>query len=131
MIRGGNSDFGLECAGVVSHVGPDNGDFKVGDRVLCWFPGSLATHVRVDAQWCVKLPDDLSFEEAVSLPTNFATMIRGLMEIANLARGDTVLIHSAAHPMGSAAVQIAQMTGAEVRDTFFLLIPPNYLNVDE
>ncbi|KAF7503264.1 hypothetical protein GJ744_004055 [Endocarpon pusillum] len=118
-LRDSELDIDVRCASVNYRdsfiaAGSDNGDFKVGDRVLCWFPGSLATHVRVDAQWCVKLPGDLSWEEAVSLPTNFATMIRGLMEIANLARGETILIHSAAHPMGLAAFQIAQMIGAEI-----------------
>ncbi|RYP11136.1 hypothetical protein DL765_007885 [Monosporascus sp. GIB2] len=111
-----NRGLGLECAGTITRVNPDtnyNG-LQIGDRVLCWSAGSLATHVRVNAQWCVKIPDSLAFDEAVTLPTAYGTMIRGLLEVVSLATGDTVLIHSAADAMGIAAIQIAQMKGAEI-----------------
>ncbi|KAK2782399.1 Type I Iterative PKS [Onygenales sp. PD_12] len=110
-----NQHIGLDCAGVIVDVGPKaNTDFKVGDRVICWYPGALATHVRVDAQWCVKIPDNLPFDEAASLVTVHATMIRGLVQISNLAQDESILIHSAAGAVGIAAIQIAQMIGAEV-----------------
>jgi NADPH:quinone reductase-like Zn-dependent oxidoreductase len=41
-------------------------------------------------------------------------MIRGLKELCNLDRGDSVLIHSAAGADGIAAIQIARMIGAKV-----------------
>lgn len=108
-------DLGLECAGVISRVDPrGDHDFHVGDHVLCWFPGSLATHVRVDAQWCSKIPDTLSFHEVVSLPTAYATAIHALLEISALVPDETVLIHSAAGAIGLAAIQISQKIGAQV-----------------
>jgi NADPH:quinone reductase-like Zn-dependent oxidoreductase len=82
--------------------------------VLCWSSGSLATHVRIDARYCIKLPDALPFNEAVTLSTAHATMIRGLVEFCNLTQGESVLIHSAASAEGVAAIQIARMVGAKV-----------------
>ncbi|RYP85129.1 hypothetical protein DL769_001033 [Monosporascus sp. CRB-8-3] len=110
-----NRGLGLECAGTILrlHADAENRGFRVGDSVLCWAPGSLATHVRVTAQSCVRFPDGLTFEEAVTLPT-YATAVRGLLELGALAAGDTVLVHSAADAIGIAAVQVAKMTGAEV-----------------
>jgi NADPH:quinone reductase-like Zn-dependent oxidoreductase len=117
-ITNSNHTLGLECAGLVSRIGASAKDsFQPGNLVLCWSPGSLATHVRVDANYCVKIPDNLTFDEVVTLPTVYATMIRGLRELCNLVRNETVLIHSAAGAEGIAAIQIAQMIGAKVSCT--------------
>ena len=89
-------------------------NLQVGDSVVCWSPGSLATHVRADAHYCVKLPDNIPFSEAVTLPTVFISMFRGLKELCSLAHGETVLIHSAAGADGIAALQIARVIGAKV-----------------
>jgi NADPH:quinone reductase-like Zn-dependent oxidoreductase len=111
-----NGGLGLECAGIVRRVSREanNSGFQVGDRVLCWTADSLASHVRIVAQYCVKIPDGLDFEEAVTLPTAYATAIRSLMEIHPLDAGDTILVHGAADSTGIAAVQIARMQQAEV-----------------
>nr|A0A455LLX1.1 RecName: Full=Highly reducing polyketide synthase atnH; Short=HR-PKS atnH; AltName: Full=Arthripenoid biosynthesis cluster protein H [Arthrinium sp.]AYO60881.1 HR-PKS AtnH [Arthrinium sp.] len=110
--------LGFECAGIVSRINAGTStsgtDLQVGDRVLCWSSGSLATHARVDSRCCIKLPDGLSFNDAVTMPTAYATMIRGLLDNSSLATGDTVLIHSGCSPMGLAAIQIARMQGAEI-----------------
>lgn len=82
--------------------------------MLCWSPGSLSTYVRLDARYCIKLPDALPFGEAVTLSTAHAAMIRGLVELCNLAQGESVLIYSAASAEGIAAIQIARMVGAKV-----------------
>lgn len=112
-----NHGLGLDCAGVITRVnsGADKDNLQVGDRVLCWSAGSLATHVRADSQRCIKIPDTLDFNEAVTIPTTYGTMIRGLIDIGSLTTMDSVLIHSAADAMGIAAIQIARMQGAEVR----------------
>ncbi|KAI0202478.1 hypothetical protein F4808DRAFT_468584 [Astrocystis sublimbata] len=110
--------LGLECAGTILRLHPDAAKcgFKVGDSVLCWAPGSLATHVRVSATSCVAIPEGLTFEEAVTLPA-YATAIRGLLELGTLGAGDTVLIHLAADAVGIAALQVAKTVGAKVYAT--------------
>jgi NADPH:quinone reductase-like Zn-dependent oxidoreductase len=115
-ITQSNQNLGLECVGLISRVGANREhNFQLGDFVLCWSPGSLATHVLVDANYCIKLPDNLPFGEAVTLPTVYANMIRGLKELCNLVHGESVLIHSSVGADGIAAIQVAQMIGAKVR----------------
>lgn len=109
-------NLGLECAGLVRRIGANaKHGFQLEDSVLCWSPGSLANYVQVDANYCVKLPQNLPFSAAVTLPTAYATMIRGLNEICNLAQGESILIHLAAGADGIAAIQISRMIGAKVR----------------
>jgi NADPH:quinone reductase-like Zn-dependent oxidoreductase len=106
---------------MVSRVGANvKNDFQPGDFVLCWSPGSLATHVKIDAKYCVKLPNNLACGEPVISPTVYATMIRGLEELCNLDLEETVLIHSGAAAEGIAAIQIARMIGAKVRHYFYI-----------
>lgn len=105
----------MECAGRVCRIGTNGKhNLQIGDRVLCWSPGSLATHVQVDARYCIKLPDSLPLDEAVTLSIAYATMFRGLVELCNLTQGESVLISSAAGPDGTAAIQIARLVGAKV-----------------
>lgn len=115
-----NSGLGLECAGIISHINSGVEGFQKGDRVLCWAPGSLATKIRVSTRSCIKIPDGLSFDEAITLPTAYGTAIRGLIELGSLAAGETVLVHSAADAIGIAAIQVAKMKGAEVRSHIIL-----------
>jgi NADPH:quinone reductase-like Zn-dependent oxidoreductase len=108
-------NLGLECAGLITRTDQNaKHNFQLGDFVLCWSPGSLASHIQVDANYCVKLPDGLPFVEAVTLLTGHATMIRGLKELCNLEQGESILIHSGAGADGIAAIQIARIIGAKV-----------------
>jgi NADPH:quinone reductase-like Zn-dependent oxidoreductase len=110
----------LECAGLITRIGANaNHNFQVGDPVLCWSPGSLATHVCIDARYCIKVPYAVPLDQAVTLSIAHATMIRGLVELCNLAKDESILIHLAAGPDGVAAIQIARMIGAKVG--YFLL----------
>ncbi|CAP62086.1 uncharacterized protein PODANS_5_380 [Podospora anserina S mat+] len=109
--------LGLECAGVVSAVGPgaaSNGP-KVGDRVAVGAFNSYAT--RVKARIVAKIPDEMSFEEAATIPSVYCTVIHGLLDLARLKAGQSVLIHSACGGIGIAAIHVARMVGAEIYAT--------------
>jgi NADPH:quinone reductase-like Zn-dependent oxidoreductase len=54
----------------------------------------------------------MSFAQAAAIPVNWLTAWHMLIELANLRRGHTVLIHSAAGGVGTAAVQICRRVGA-------------------
>jgi NADPH:quinone reductase-like Zn-dependent oxidoreductase len=56
----------------------------------------------------------MTFVEAATLPVVFTTAIYALVHIANIQRGETVLIHSAAGGTGQAAIQVAKLIGAEI-----------------
>lgn len=56
----------------------------------------------------------MSFAEAASIPTNFITAYRALVDIARLEVGESVLLHAGAGGTGQAAIQTAQHLGAVV-----------------
>ena len=106
--------FGFECAGTVVAVGAEVSDLKVGDEVIALSPGSMATHVTVEAQYVIGKPAEMSFDEAATIPLAYLTAHYGLNRLAKIAPGDRVLIHAAAGGVGQAAVKLAQRAGAEV-----------------
>ena len=106
--------FGNECAGVVTKVGAEVRHLLVGDRVNAWCLGSFSTAVRSLADYVQRIPDEMSFVTAASLPVVYVTAYYGLIYIASLRAGESVLIHAAAGGVGQAAIQIAQMVGAEI-----------------
>lgn len=106
--------FGLECAGVVTDIGSDVKNVAVGDAVMGLARGSFASHVIADARSLTQKPDTLSFEEAATIPMTFLTAWYGLHVLGNMQPGEKVLIHAAAGGVGMAAVQLAQLQGAEV-----------------
>ena len=106
--------FGLECAGVVTDIGPDVKNVTVGEEVMGLAQGSFASHVIADARSVTQKPENLSFEEAATIPMTFLTAWYGLHVLGNMQPGERVLIHAAAGGVGMAAVQLAQLQGAEV-----------------
>jgi acyl transferase domain-containing protein/NADPH:quinone reductase-like Zn-dependent oxidoreductase/SAM-dependent methyltransferase len=105
-----------ESSGIVTRIGSDfTSKFKVGDRVCAWAsPVPFASHSRVSGHSAHILPDSMSFTTAASIPVVFLTAYHCLVKIANLRRGQTVLIHTASGGVGQAAVMIAQHIGAEI-----------------
>ena len=112
----GQGDFlvGLEGSGTVTAIGSAVQTVKVGDRVMMIGANCLDTTVTVPSQHVVQIPDDMSFEEAATMPLAYVTAIYCMINVANLQRGQTVLIHSACSDVGLAALQISQTIGAEV-----------------
>lgn len=109
--------FGLEFAGVVTDVGSSVKGLNVGDPVLGLARGSFASDVVTDARQVVRMPENLSFEEAATIPMTFLTAWYGLHVLGSMQPGEKVLIHAAAGGVGMAAVQLAQLHGAEVYGT--------------
>ena len=112
-----NKVMGFECSGVVTRVGPnvplENG-LAVGDRVCSLLRGHWANHTRVHWTSVAKIPNTMSFEVAASIPIVFITAYYSLYHLANIRKGETMLIHSAAGGAGQAAIQLAQLAGAEI-----------------
>ncbi len=106
--------LGMECAGTVVATGPDVEGLVVGDRVLAFAPGAFATHLVAKTFAVSKLPSQLSFEDATTLPVAFLTAYYSLVHLARLEAGETVLIHGGAGAVGLAAMQIAKQRGAIV-----------------
>ncbi|MBE9913470.1 amino acid adenylation domain-containing protein [Paenibacillus donghaensis] len=109
--------FGLECAGTITRVGERVIGLKPGDRVMAIAGGSLGKYVSVSSVSAVRIPSNLSFAEAATIPISFMTAYYSLVVRGQLSSGERVLIHSATGGVGLAAVQIAQWIGAEIYAT--------------
>jgi NADPH:quinone reductase-like Zn-dependent oxidoreductase len=76
--------------------------------------GGCAEYVKSPAVNVVPIPGNLSFEEAASIPLVFLTAWHMLITRAELKPAETVLVLGAGSGVGSAAIQIAKVTGARV-----------------
>jgi NADPH:quinone reductase-like Zn-dependent oxidoreductase len=108
--------MGYDCAGVVKRVsaGAAAMGYRPGDRVTVLLRGHYGSRTRVHWSSVVHIPNDMTFETAASLPTQYVTAYLSLYDIARLQPGESVLIHSATGGVGQAAVMLAQRVGAEV-----------------
>jgi len=112
--------LGLDMAGVVEEVGEGVSAFRCGDEVygmtggVGGLQGSLAEFVAADADLLAHKPKALSMREATALPLSAITAWEGLVDRAQVHRGQTVLIHAGAGGVGHVAVQIALAFGATV-----------------
>ena len=112
--------IGLDAAGVVESVGPTVTRFKPGDRVFADLytggSGSFAEYVCAPEKRFEKIPDDISFEDAATLPHSAILALQGLRrrDGRTVGPGDKVLIDGASGNVGPFAVQIAKSLGAEV-----------------
>ncbi|MGA5040323.1 type I polyketide synthase [Streptomyces capoamus] len=111
---GGKELLGGDCAGRVVALGPDTTGFRVGDRVVACKFGAMVSHLTLSAAHARPVPDGMTQTEAAALPLVVATAWYALHDLARVERGERVLIHSAAGGLGLAAVQVAQLLGAEV-----------------
>jgi len=79
--------------------------------------GGCAEFVRAPEVNCLPYPENLSFEEAASIPLVFQTAWHMLVARAELQPGEDILVLGAGSGVGSAAIQIAKFLGARVLAT--------------
>ena len=106
--------LGLECSGVVTNVGPDTKNLKVGDEVICLAPACFSSHITTLEITTIRKPPSLTHEEAATIPVAFFTAYYALKYLARLEPGEKVLIHGAAGGVGLAAIQIASHLDLEI-----------------
>lgn len=109
---------GLEYAGTVEQVGEGVRDFSPGDAVMgIAGGGSMATHLVVHARETMRVPAGMPLTEAAAIPEVFLTAYDALFARANLRVGQLVLVHAVGSGVGTAALQLARLAGAEVYGT--------------
>ena len=126
--RRSHAQLGFEAAGVVAAVGSGVEGLSVGDRVFAIASGGiLASRDIVKAHYVGKIPDEMTFEDAATVPVVFGTAMQCLLNMGRLEKGQSVLIHAACGGVGLAAIQICQMVGAEIFATVGTEEKVNYL----
>lgn len=134
--------LGGDITGIVEKTGSEVKDFKPGDRVVSWSivacgkcewckkgrgglcfnwqyfgmhrKGSYAEYTAVPASSLIKLPDNVTFEDAACLPVAGLTAYHALGSVGNLKKNETFFIWGGASGLGMMAVQIAKNAGAKV-----------------
>jgi len=110
--------LGWDVAGIVSQIGENVKDLKVGDEVFVFAPidkqGAYAQYISVDARLVALKPKTLNFVQSAAIPLAAVTAYQGLLRDGGLKKGQKVLIHNASGGVGGFAVQIAKNAGAYV-----------------
>ena len=108
---------GFEISGVIHSVGSKVTRFLPGQEVYGYVSGSYAEYSLTTEDKLFYKPSYLSFEEAAALPVGTQTAWSVLFDIAQLEKGEKVLIHGGAGTVGIYAVQLAEWKGANVITT--------------
>lgn len=104
---------GLEFAGRVEALGPGVARWGPGDAVMGLVAGGgCAEFVVVHEREAVRVPWNLSVDEAGAVPEVFMTAYDALVRQLGMSAGETVLIHAVGSGVGTAAVQLVRVSGA-------------------
>ncbi|MGG0302471.1 quinone oxidoreductase [Bacillus albus] len=105
---------GIDAAGIVERVGSQVKNLHPGQRVIA-FPqnGSYAEYVVANENLTFALPHEIDFQTAAACPIVSFTSYNLLANVARLQQNESVLIHAAAGGIGTTAIQIAKLLGAE------------------
>lgn len=107
---------GCECAGIIRKVGSCVSEFRPGDAVVCTNNITFGGHsniVTMNKKYVYRKPENVTFEEISGLTLVFMVNYH-MFKLANVSKGDRILIHGAAGGVGHIAVQMAKLRGAEV-----------------
>ncbi|MEW5986661.1 MAG: NAD(P)-dependent alcohol dehydrogenase [Chloroflexota bacterium] len=106
--------FGSDVAGQVEAVGENVQQFRPGDEVFGCAKGAFAEYVLGREAYLALKPANRSFEEAAAVPVAALTALQGLRDAGGIRPGQKVLIQGASGGVGTFAVQLAKLFGAEV-----------------
>jgi len=106
---------GLEVSGEIVSVGSSVTEWSEGDRVCALLPGGgYAEFVTVDAGLVLPVAAGVDLVEAAGLPEVAATVWSNVFMLAELQRGETLLVHGGSSGIGSMAIQLGAAFGAQV-----------------
>jgi len=105
---------GMDLAGIVETVGKNVTRFKPGDEVLGIGKFAFAEYARAPEKKLVSKPAVLTFEQAAVVSISGLPALHAVRDEAKVQPGQKVLIIGAAGGVGTYAIQIAKVYGAEV-----------------
>jgi len=106
---------GLEIAGIVEATGSEGSRWKIGDKVCALVTGGgYAEYVNVPEGQCLRIPGNLSFVEAASLPETFFTVWSNVFDRGQLKPHESILVHGGSSGIGVTAIQMAKALGSTV-----------------
>src|SRR2546430_327525 len=106
--------LGVDAAGQVEVVGRNVTQFKSGDEVFGLCQGAFAEYACAPERKLAMKPDNVTFEQAASVPVAAITALQSLRDKGKIQAGQKVLINGASGGVGTFAVQIAGSFRADV-----------------
>ena len=111
---GASPILGLEMAGEVVQTGPEVQRYQVGDRVCGLLSGGgYAEYVAIREEIALPVPAAMDYQKAAGIPEVFLTAFQAVQWIGKLRASERMLVHAAASGVGTAALQLAGVIGAE------------------
>jgi NADPH:quinone reductase-like Zn-dependent oxidoreductase len=114
LRRPKSAAVGADVAGRVEAVGKDVGDLRPGDEVFGTSGYSWAEYAVASPEKLALKPANVSFEEAAAVPVAGITALQALRDHGQVRSGQKVLINGASGGVGTFAVQLAKVFGADV-----------------
>jgi len=112
------SPIGAEASGIITQVGSDVENFKVGDSVMTFaFFDGYSSHINVSEKMAMKLPDNFTLAEGAAFPLVYMTAYMMMFDLGNLRKDEIFFIQGAGGGVGTAAIQLAKVVGAKVIGT--------------
>ncbi|PHH63653.1 hypothetical protein CDD81_5634 [Ophiocordyceps australis] len=109
-----NNSMGADGAGIVRRVGHKVDHVRPGDRVMILGQGTFTNRLTFPGRQVQAIPPQLSFEDAAAMASVFMTVIYAVINVGQLAKGQSILIHSACGGVGMAALQLCRMIQADI-----------------
>ncbi|WP_445682789.1 NADP-dependent oxidoreductase [Radicibacter daui] len=113
--------IGSDFSGTIAAIGLEVTGWTVGDKVIGRADpvagGAMAGLVTLPASFIAPAPASLDLTEAAGLPTALPTAWQALHEVGKVKAGQKLLIHAGAGGIGSWAIQLARLAGADVTAT--------------
>jgi len=113
--------LGHDVAGVITRVGANVRDFGVGDQIYArprdLRIGTFAEYIAIDHSDIALKPKCLTIEESAAVPLVALAAWQALVDLAQIQRGQRVLVHAGAGGLGSTVIQLAKHLGAYVATT--------------
>ena len=116
--KGASDILGLEVSGIVVGLGSNAVGYNVGDSVCALVTGGgYAQYCCAPTAQILPIPEGVSISDAACIPETYFTVWSNLFMQAKLSAGERCLIHGGASGIGTTAIQLANLFGAEVITT--------------
>ncbi|KAM9960405.1 hypothetical protein ACTFIW_009545 [Dictyostelium discoideum] len=105
-------EFGSDFSGVITRVSKNNcSEFKVGDQVYGTAYNTASSKSIIDSGSIYFKPNNLSHEQASTIPVVYSTSLHSIYNIGNLKNYESILIHSASGGVGLSSLNILKWKG--------------------
>ncbi len=106
---GDSEILGLEVSGTIAELGPGVTNWKVGDRVISLVGGGgYAEYAVAYASHLMRIPENMSFEEAACICESYITAFLNVFMIGEFQDGQTAILHGGGGGVNTAAIQLCK-----------------------